>query len=230
MPGQRSTNKRPRKTTAGKTRSLERPKEPRASARAVQRSANKNDPGDLQSLPDDLRCRVDQAIVELPKGLKSVRKIYDHFALKDHRITYTSWLVYARRKGWRGRLAATGQIVQAMFGLGEKEQADHLCNRAYLSLMSTVFSTLQENEEQFPTAELARLSKIITDQRAVGAKERDVEIKAAKQGETVIDGEKAEPPPTGLPDNFDEIVRRIYGVEIKDEVRSTKDEKGSGQT
>ena len=217
MPGQRSTNKRPRKTTAGKTRSPERPKEPPASARAVQRSANKNDPGDLQSLPDDLRCRVDQAIVELPKGLKSVRKIYDHFALKDHSITYKSWLVYARRKGWRGRLAATGRVVEAMFGLCEKEQADHLCNRAYLSLMSTVFSTLQENEEQFPTVELVRLSKIITDQRAVRIKERDVEIKAAKQAETVNDGEKAELPATGLPDNFDEIVRRIYGVEIKDE-------------
>ncbi len=217
MPGKRSTNKRPRKTTARKTRSLERPKEPRASARAVQRSANKNDPGDLQSLPDDLRCRVDQAIVELPKGLKSVRKIYDHFALKDHSITYKSWLVYARRKGWRGRLAATGRVVEAMFGLGEKEQADHLCNRAYLSLMSTVFSTLQENEEQFPTAELARLSKIITEQRAVGAKERDVELKTARQTDSAGGNDKAQSPITGLPDNFDEIVRRIYGVEIKDE-------------
>jgi len=217
MPGQRSTNKRPRKTTAGKTRSLERPKEPRASARAEQRSANKNDPGDLQSLPDDLRCRVDQAIVELPKGLKSVRKIYDHFALGDHSITYKSWLVYARCKGWRGRLAATGRVVEAMFGLCEKEQADHLCNRAYLSLMSTVFSTLQENEEQFPTAELARLSKIITEQRAVGVKERDLELKTTKQADSACGNDGTKPPAPGLPDNFDEIVQRIYGVEIKDE-------------
>ncbi len=227
MPGKRSTNKLPRNTASRKTQPPKQPKEPRASARAEQRNANKNDPGDLQSLPDDLRCRVDQAIVELPKGLKSVRKIYDHFALKDHSITYQSFLVYARCKGWRGRLAATGQIVQAMFGSSEKEQADHLCNRAYLSLMSTVSRMLQEDEEQFPTVELVRLSKIITDQRAVGVKERDVEIKAAKQAETVSGGEKAKPSATGLPDNFDEIVRRIYGVEIKDEVRSTKDEKGS---
>ncbi len=235
MPGKRSTNKLPRKTSK-KTRSPNQPNEPRAAlkpdlsgARAAPRSAGKNDPGDLRSLPDDLRRRVDQAIIELPKGLKSVRRIYDHFALKDLGITYKSLLVYARHKGWRGRLAATGRVVEAMFGSSEREQADHLCNRAYLSLMSTVFSGLQENKEQFPTAELARLSKIITEQRAVGVKERDVELKAAKQSDSAGDNDKSNPPATGLPDNFDEIVQRIYGVEVKDEVRSAKDETRSCQ-
>ena len=196
-------------------------------ARAQARSAGQNDPGDLQSLPDDLRSRIDQAVVERPSELESVRKIYDHFALKDQGITYKSFSGYVRREGWRGRLAATGQVIEAVFGLSEKEQADHLCSRAYLSLMSTVFGTLQEDEEQFPTAELVRLSKIITDQRAVGVKERDVELKKAKQARSAGGNDKAKPLDTGLPENFDEIVRRIYGVEIKDEARRAKDEKGS---
>ncbi len=254
MPGKRSTNKSPRKTASKKRRVPEQPKEPRSltrrggrspqplcdmpasraaacqgSARAEPRSTCKNDPGDLQSLPDELRARVDQAIVERPSGLESVRKIYDHFALKDHGITYKLLSGYVRRKGWRGRLAATGQVVQAMFGSSERDEADRLCNSAYLSLMSTVVRTLQEGVEQFPTAELARLSKIITEQRAVGVKERGVELKKAKQTDAAGGSDKAQPPATGLPDNFDEIVRRLYGVEIKDEARSTKDEKRSCQ-
>ncbi len=193
------------------------------------RKAGKNDPGDFQSLPDDLRCRIDQAIADRPKGLESVRKIYDHFALKDHGITYKLFSGYVRRQGWRGRLAATGQVVQAMFGFSEKDEADRLCNSAYLSLMSTVVRTLQEEVEIFPSDELARLSKIITEQRAVGVKERDVELKKAKQTGSAGGNDKAKPPTTGLPDNFDEIVRRLYGVEIKDEVRRAKDEKRSCQ-
>jgi len=237
MPGKRSTNNPPRKTTSRKTRSPEQPKEPRvparrenpdgSGARAERRSAGKQDSGDLQTLPDDLRSRIDQAIVERPKGLKSVRKIYDHFALKGQGVTYTSFLVYARRKGWRGRLAATGRIVEAMFGASDRDEADRLCNRAYLSLMSTVVRTLQEKVEIFPSEELARLSKIITDQRAVGVKEREAELKTAKQTDSAGGNDKAKPLDTGLPDNFDEIVRRIYGVEIKDEARRAKDEKGS---
>ncbi|MCH8969466.1 MAG: hypothetical protein IIA66_10170 [Planctomycetes bacterium] len=203
------------------------PKEPRvewnpdgSGARAQARGAGQNDPGDLQSLPDDLRSRIDQAIADRPRRLESVRKIYDHFALKDQGITYKSFLVYARRKGWRGRLAATGRVIGAMFGSPERDEADRLCNSAYLSLMSTVSGMLQEDEEQFPTAELVRLSKIITDQRAVGVKERNVELKTAKQTDSAGGNDKAKPLDTGLPENFDEIVRRIYGVEIKDEKRS----------
>ena len=229
MPGKRNTNKPPRQTASRKARSPEQSREPRASARAERRSAGKSDPGDLTTLPDDLRSQVDQAINKRPEGLKSLRKIYDHFALKDHGITYKSFSGYVRREGWRGRLAATGQVVQAMFGFSEKDEADRLCNSAYLSLMSTVVRTLQEKVEQFPTAELARLSKIITDQRTVGIKERNAAFKTAKQTDSTSGNDKAQPPATGLPDNFDEIVRRIYGVEVKDEVRSTKDEKRSCQ-
>ena len=229
MPGKRTTNKPSRKPTSRKPRTPEQPKEPRASARADAQIAGDDALPEIASLPSTLRDQVDQALIQRPKGLGSVRKIYDHFALKDHGITYNSFSAYVRRTGWRGRLAATGQVVGAMFGSSEKEQADHLCNRAYLSLMSTVFSALQENKEQFPTAEMARLSKIITEQRAVGVKERDVALKTGKQTDSAGGNDKAKPPPTGLPDNFDEIVRRIYGVEIKDEVRSTKDEKRSCQ-
>ena len=240
MPRERTTAKQRRKAAPVKSQRTSTPKEPRSLTRrsvsrtacqgpasAEPRSAGKNDPGDLQSLPNDLRCRIDQAITDRPKGLESIRKIYDHFAPKDQGITYKSFLVYARREGWRGRLAATGRIVEAMFGSSERAEADRLCNRAYLSLMSTVARTLQEKVEIFPSDELARLSKIITEQRAVGVKERNVELKTAKQADSAGGNDKAKPPPTGLPDNFDEIVRRIYGVEIKDETRTAKDEKGS---
>ncbi|MCH8964985.1 MAG: DUF3486 family protein [Planctomycetes bacterium] len=222
MPTQRNTTKPRRKTTPSNARSPEHAKEPRAEwnpdgsgARAKRRSASDTDPGNLTSLPHDLRSRIDRAIVERPSGLKSVRKIYDHFVLKDHGITYKSFSAYVRREGWRSRLAATGQVVEAMFGASDRDEADRLCNSAYLSLMSTVVRTLQEDKEQFPTAELARLSKIITEQRAVGVKERDVELKTAKQAGSAAGNDKAKPLTTGLPDNFDEIVRRIYGVEIK---------------
>ena len=236
MPDTRSPDRPPRKTTSRKTRSPEQSKEPRAGwnpdrsgARADAQIAGYDPLPDIVSLPSTLRAQVDQAIIERPSGLESVRKIYDHFSLKDHGITHRSFSAYVRREAWRSRLAATGRVVGAMFGSSEKDEADRLCNRAYLSLMSTVFSALQENKEQFPTAELARLSKIITEQRAVGVKERDVELKKEKQADSTDDNVKAKPPATGLPDNFDEIVRRIYGVEIKDEVRRAKDEKKSCQ-
>ncbi len=220
MPGKRNTNKPARKTTSRKARSPEQSNEPRASARAEPRSADKNDRGDLQSLPDDLRSQVDRALSKRPKGLESIRKIYDHFKLKDHGITYKSFSAYVRREGWRSRLAATGRIVEAMFGASDRDEADRLCNSAYMSLMSIVARTLQEKVELFPSDELARLSKIITEQRAVGVRERNVELKAAKQTDTAGGSDKTKPPTTGLPDNFDEIVRRIYGVEIKDEKKS----------
>ncbi len=236
MPRERTTTKPRRKAAPVKSQRTSAPKEPRAGwnpdrsgARADAQIAGYDPLPDIVSLPSTLRAQVDQAIIERPSGLKSVRKIYDHFALKDHGITHRSFSAYVRREGWRGRLAATGQVVEALFGSSEKDEADRLCNSAYLSLMSTVVRTLQEGVEQFPTAELARLSKIITEQRAVGVKERDVELKKAKQTDAAGGSDKAQPPATGLPDNFDEIVRRIYGVEIKDEVRSTKDEKRSCQ-
>ncbi len=229
MPGKQTTTRPRRKTTPRKTRSSEQPKEPRASARADAQAAGCDPLSELPSLPLTLRSQVDQAITNVAKGLKSVRKIYDHFALKDHGIAYKSFSVYARREDWRSRLAATGRIVEAMFGASDRDEADRLCNSAYLSLMSTVVRTLQEGVEQFPTAELARLSKIITEQRAVGVKERDVELKTVKQADSAGGNDKVKPSTTGLPDNFDDIVRRIYGVEIEDEVRSTKDEKKSCQ-
>ena len=232
MPTKRNTHKPPRKTASKKTPRSGRPKKPQVPARrensdgsgacAKPRKTDTIDPGDLQSLPDELRCRVDQAIVERPKALKSVRKLYDHFALKDQGITYKSFSGYVRRARWRSRLAVTGQVVAAMFGSSERDEADRLCNRAYLSLMSTVVHTLQEKVQIFPSEELARLSKIITEQRAVGVKERDVELKTAKQTDSAGGSDKSKPPDTGLPDNFDEIVRRIYGVEVKDEVQRTK--------
>jgi hypothetical protein len=222
MPRERTTTKPRRKAAPVKSQRTSAPKEPRASARADAQVADRDNLSNVVSLPSDLRAQFDQAITNRPKGLESVRKIYDHFALKDHGITYKSFSGYVRREGWRGRLAATGQVVQAMFGSSERDEADRLCNSAYLSLMSTVFSALQEDVEQFPTAELARLSKIITEQRAVGVKERDVELKTAKQTDAAGGNDKAKAPTTGLPDNFDDIVRRIYGVEIKEEKRSSQ--------
>ncbi len=230
MPGKHRTTKPPRKTTTRKTRSPEHSKEPRASARADAQVAGCDTLADIVSIPSLLRAQVDQAISKRPKGLESVKKIHAHFKLKDHGIAYKSFSAYVRREGWRSRLAATGRVVDAMFGQSEREQADQFCNSAYLHLMSNVARTLQENKEQFPTAELARLSKIVAEQRAVGVKERDVELKTAKQTDSAGGNDKTNPPTTGLPDNFDDIVRRIYGVEIKDEVRRSKDESRSCQS
>ena len=63
-------------------------------------------------MPDDLRSQVDQAVNKRPTGLESIRKIYDHFALKDHGLTYKSFSAYVRREGWRDPERAALHLVE----------------------------------------------------------------------------------------------------------------------
>ncbi len=205
-----------------------------ASAKARQRRATDPLRGDrrrsshadaITSLPADIRRHINTAIAERPQGLESVRKIFDHFKLREHGILYSAFAGYVRREAWRARLGAAGRVVGAMLGSSERGEPERVCNSALLRLMSVVVRTLEENDADFSTADLGRLSKIIAEQRTAGTKERGVELKSkADQAKTSDRDSPARPTHSGLPDNFDEIVRRIYGVELKDEVRRAKGE------
>ncbi len=234
MTRKRGTRKRSGRTLSNQSQSKFSPKELRARlgvsstlARAAAQTPNPNPIPNGLSVPQALRSEINQAIAERPKGLESVRKIYDLFKLKNHGVAYTTFAEYVRHEGWRSRLGAAGQVVDALFGQAERTHAEQLCNAAYLHLMAAVVQALQENTEEIPTAELVKLSKIIAEQRAVAAKERDVELKNAKRSQSAGGDEQPKPSRTGLPENFDDIVRRIYGVDVKDEIRRTKDKKSS---
>lgn len=200
-----------------------------ASAKVRQRRATDPHRGDLRtsshadaitSLPADIRRRINTAIAERPQGLESVRKIFDHFKLRERRVPYSAFAGYVRREDWRVRLGAAGKVVGAMLGLSEQAEPERVCNSALLRLMSVVVRTLEENDADFSTADLGRLSKIIAEQRTATTKERGVELKT-KAERTKTSDRDGQPRPmhARLPDNFDEIVRRIYGVELKDEGR-----------
>ena len=171
-------------------------------------------------LPRELRSAVDQAILDRPAGLESVRKIYDHFKLREQGTRYSAFSDYVRRESWRARLGAVGQVVEAMLGSPKEKSFEGLCDSAMLGLMSRVFETLQDDKVEIPTAELVKISKIIAEQRATALKEKDAAMKQARP-----DGESqsAKSPHSPLPDNFAEVIGRIYGVEVKDKEQSTKD-------
>ena len=132
----------------------------------------------ITSLPADIRRRINTAIAERPQGLESVRKIFDHFKLREHGILYSAFAGYVRREAWRARLGAAGKVAGAMLGSPEPGEPERICNSALSHLMSAVLCTLQENGAEFSTAELGRLSKIIVEQRTAATKERGVELKS----------------------------------------------------
>ncbi len=203
-----------------------------ASAKVRQRRATDPHRGDLRtashadaitSLPADIRRRINTALAERPQGLESVRKIFDHFKLRERRIPYRAFADYVRRQDWRVRLGAAARVAGAMLGSPEQGEPERVCNSALLHLMSVVVRTLEENDADFSTADLGRLSKIIAEQRTATTKERGVEMKTKVERTKTSDRDgQARPMHTGLPDNFDDIVRRIYGVELKDEGRREK--------
>lgn len=205
-----------------------------ASAKARQRRATDPLRGDLRtsshadaitSLPASIRRRVNTALADRPQGLESVRKIFDHFKLRERRIPYSAFASYVRREDWRVRLGAAARVVGAMLGSSEQAEPERVCNSALLRLMSVVVRTLEENDADFSTADLGRLSKIIAEQRTAATKERGVELKSkADQAKTSDRDGQDRPTHSGLPDNFDEIVRRIYGVELKDQGPAAKGE------
>ncbi len=169
-------------------------------------------------LPRELRSAVDQAIFERPAGLESVRKIYEHFKLKERDTSYSSFANYVRRESWRVRLGAVGQVVGAMVGAPSEESFDGLCDSAMLRLMSRVVEILRDDVAEIPTAELLKMSKIITEQRATALKEK--EVAAKPDGES----QATKTPHNPLPDNFAEVIGRIYGVEVNDKKQNTQDE------
>lgn len=185
-----------------------------ASAKARQRRATDPLRGDLRtsshadaitSLPAGIRRRINTAITERPQGLESVRKIFDHFKLREHGILYYAFAGYVRREVWRARLGAAGKVVGAMLGSPERGEPERVCNSALSHLMSAVVRTLEENDADFSTAELGRLSKIIAEQRTAAAKERGVDLKSKADRAKASDRDgPARPTHNGLPDNFDE--------------------------
>lgn len=174
--------------------------------------------GKTAVLPRDLRSAVDQAIVDRPAGLESVRKIYDHFKLRAQGTSYSAFADYVRRESWRARLGAVGQVVDAMVGAPREQSFDGLCDSAMLRLMSRVVETLQDDVAEIPTAELLKISRIITEQRVTALKEKDAATKPDGEGQAT------KSPHSPLPGNFAEVIGRIYGVDIEDKERSTKDE------
>lgn len=167
-------------------------------------------------LPRELRSAVDRAIVDRPAGLESVRKIHDHFKLREQGINYRAFADYVRRECWRARLGAVGQVVEAMVGAPREQSFDGLCDSAMLRLMSRVVEILQDDVAEIPTAELLKISKIITEQRASALKEKDAAARPDGEGQAI------KSPHSPLPDNFAEVIGRIYGVQVDDKEQSTQ--------
>lgn len=164
-------------------------------------------------LPDDLRTQVEHAVIAPSPELVNIRRIYDHFELRDHRVSFQRFRSYVRLLRWRMRLDAAGHIIGALFPQQPLSRLGHKVNSAQLQLIAVVLKALQD-ENEIKTEELLKLSKILAEQQTAIVKAGDLQLKERKLDAELLPPPPAPPPTTGLPPNFDEVVRQIYGVDV----------------
>ncbi len=108
----------------------------------------------------------------------------------------------------RQRQASVAKILDQTFGQLAKCNPDLWDRRAYLMLVGLVYERLATNEDELPTEELAALSKVLAENRRAESQSR--------KGERAEEAPKDKPPPSsGLPENFADVVRQVYGTNFQ---------------
>ncbi len=165
---------------------------------------------------------VDEALRVRPKGLESVREIFEHFGLGGKGVTRRRFKIYARHTGWGERLKATGEVAQMIVEpiAKKKESVKGRANSAVLLLISRVVEAL--GDSQATTEDLVRLSKVLAEQRRILLNERVVNLKAKRCVVSADSNSEEKTAGRPLSERFPDVIRGIYGVAINPQTKEAE--------
>jgi hypothetical protein len=109
---------------------------------------------------------------------------------------------------FRNRQESVAQILKRTFGDLAKREPSLWAHHTYLMLVGLVYDRLASDEAEIPTAELIALSKIL-------AENRRAEARSAEQGQPETPENRLPSGEDELPENFADIVRRVYGTNFQ---------------
>jgi hypothetical protein len=112
-----------------------------------------------------------------------------------------------RLKEHRARQASVAAVLDELFGPLEKCKPRRWEYRAYLLVVGLIYTRLSTDCE-LETKDIVDLAKVLAEQRRARAVARTAAAKAGKKP-------KASKAEGELPENFGEIVRRIYGTNFQ---------------
>jgi len=108
----------------------------------------------------------------------------------------------------RRRQASVAKILDDTFGELAKYDPTLWERRAYLMLVGVVHERLATEQHELPTDELVALAKALAENRRAANRAGEVALTNEDQKGQERDGP--------LPDNFADIVRRVYGTNFHD--------------
>jgi hypothetical protein len=123
---------------------------------------------------------------------------------------------------YRTRLQLVGDLLNsAMAELGKRRAKDPVGRGLYLRMLGAVFEALDGMAQGLPLDDLLKLSRVVAEQRRAeslmtrsAAKPKAFRTKAAQAKQDAAH-------PTGtLPPQFAQIVERIYGANLADDVNA----------
>jgi hypothetical protein len=198
-----------------------------------------------RALPPAVRAQVNQAILAEPEPTgEAVARIHESFNLESaHNVTLRQFRGYAVKllkqrsaptggtseypaehdpetEAFRARMRRRGEVLAAMARALADYDPVQWGRGVYFTMLGRVFDALEGRDVGIPIDVLNTLSKIITEQRRAEAQATQAQRPVAGAGDRV------EPDSPGtvrtLPENFGEIVRRIYGTNFQADVREPK--------
>ena len=119
---------------------------------------------------------------------------------------------------FRKRIARTGRTLSAMAEALANDDPVRWGRGVYLALLGRVFDVLDGQQNALPLDDLAVLSKIIAEQRRAETQASELLYKGRDNTDGDSGGATAGRD-RSLPDDFGELVRRLYGTNLQTDVR-----------
>lgn len=113
-----------------------------------------------------------------------------------------------RLREHRQRQASVGALLDAAFGAFADSSPALWERRAYHMIVGLIYERLTGGELDIPTEELVALSKMLADNRRAAASRQAAAARVLKK-------KPNRPRSHDLPDNFGEIVQRVYGANFQ---------------
>lgn len=211
------------------------------SGRRSKRSSPRRRPVD-RALSPAVLAEANEAILAEPDPTgEAVARIHESFNLESaHNVTLRQFRGYVAKflkqrsapagianeypgehdpetEAFRARMRRRGDVLAAMAQALADYDPVQWGRGVYFTMLGRVFDALEGRDVGIPIDVLNTLSKIITEQRRAEAQATKAQLPVAGAGESA----DAESPGAGraLPENFGEIVRRIYGTNFQADVR-----------
>jgi len=127
----------------------------------------------------------------------------------------------AETAAFRKRIAHTGRALSALAEALANDDPLQWGRGVYLALLGRVFDVLDGRDSALPLDDLAALSKIVAEQRRAETQASELQCKTrdnadGEPGGSAVDRGRS------LPDDFGELVRRLYGTNLQADVRPSE--------